>query len=115
MNRKSLIVIMILLLALLTLTACGKTEEAAKASDHPSTSPVSETTETGISGTTQASGSQTETVNTGNGATIIAKSNNAVTDSEKQKILTNLNSEIDNLINSINALDDVQASDLTFE
>ena len=111
MNRKSLIVIMILLLALLTLTACGKTEEAAKASDNPSTLPLSETTET--LGTSQLPSDQAD--GTGNGATIIAKSNNAVTDSEKQLILNNLNSEIDNLINSINALDEVQASDLTLE
>lgn len=122
MKRKSLMMMMILLLAFLVLTACAKTEKTSKVSDNPGGLSTDQTTSEALTGMPysmgsgkQASNPVSSTGNKGNGATIIAQSNNAVTDSEKQKILRDLNGEIDNLINRINALDSIQESDLTFE
>ncbi len=123
MKRNILVVSLVLMVGLLSLTACGANNEASKTSnDSIGLSTDAALTETVDTSADVSSEQQTNTQqandqlsSNGNGATILAQSNNAITDTEKQKILTELNTKIDSLINSINALDDVQESDLTFE
>jgi len=49
------------------------------------------------------------------GVTVISKSDNVYSDAQKQQTLEDLTSEIDKLIDSIESLDDVQDSELSFE
>lgn len=49
------------------------------------------------------------------GVTVISKSDNVYTDAQKQQTLTELQGEIDKLIESINNLDEAQDSQLTFD
>jgi|GEM_PF-5139166 len=120
MQSRRYLIIGILMLALLCLTACGTSSQTTGDSDNSSErSPTSEMTNapdvnSGSDGN-EAIVADDQPIAGENGATILAQSNNAITDSEKQKILNELNTEIDSLINSINALDDVSDSDLTFE
>jgi hypothetical protein len=114
------LIIGILMLTLLGLTACGTSSQTTGDSDSSgevlSTSEMSSTSAVNSgSDDNEAIAADDQPIAGENGATILAQSNNAITDSEKQKILNELNTEIDSLINSINALDDVSDSDLTFE
>ena len=54
--------------------------------------------------------------NTQDSVTVIAKSNNTVSDVEKQTVLNQLGHEMDSLLNTVNDknLDEVQESDLSF-
>ena len=60
------------------------------------------------SASTTVSPEDNETDDTG----VVAKSENTVSDKEKQQMLDEYTSEIDNLLNSIDNLDDVEDSDL---
>ena len=103
MTRGRLIAIIILLAAIIVFTACGRSESQESQAD---TKGVSSTEESISTNQTDAT----------NGAiTVLSKSDNAVKDAEKQKVIVDLNSEIDDLIDSINSLEEVQGSDLTFE
>ncbi len=57
---------------------------------------------------TEQSGASTEA------ASVIVKSDNIVTNAEKQQVLTELNGEIDDLLESLNQLDEVDESELEF-
>lgn len=103
MTRGRVIAIIILLAAIIVFTACGKSESQESKAGAQSVSSTEESIST----------EQTDT--TGGAITVLSKSDNAVKDVDKQKVIVDLNSEIDDLIDSINSLEDVQSSDLTFE
>ena len=48
------------------------------------------------------------------GAAVIVKSDNIVTDADKQEVLNQLQNEVDSMVDSLNNMDDVSDSDLKF-
>ncbi len=58
---------------------------------------------------------ETESAGGGNEAAVIVKSGNTVTDDERKAVLEELDREIDELLDSLNELDEAEDQDLTFE
>ena len=103
MVKKFSVIILVIMTAFFALTSCTTTGNTEAQADN--SSPAS----------SQQTDSVEQTSSLDSGITVISKSDNAVVDADKQKVISDLNNEIDDLINNVNALDDIQDSDLTFE
>lgn len=102
MLKKLLTGVLLLLLAF-TIAGCSKTSNSVQNSSN-----TNETTQNGNSTDTDPATSTSE-----NGKSeIVAKSGNIVSDSEKEKLLNDIDKEMDSLLSDLNNLDDVSEADL---
>lgn len=114
--------LIMIILNVLVLTACVKDEKSLSQEEIQSDTVIEQTTSESEGDKVDDSNANEESVENGqsvnetadNGASIVAKSNNTISDSEKKKILDELNTEIDSLIKNVNELEDAQDSDLTY-
>ena len=124
-NRSRTYFSLLLCLCLFLLTACtGTTSSDSENQKSGNASGVSyEATAGNQQNDTDQAGQQGPTnlanessTNTQDSVTVIAKSNNTVSDAEKQTVLNQLGYEMDGLLNTVNDknLDEVQESDLGF-
>lgn len=92
-----------LCICLIILTACGSKLESVNDSGG-----INDGAQSGTSSAIQADGSET--------VTVLAKSNNTVSDKEKQEVLDQLSTEMDGLLNTINEVEaeSIQDSELSF-
>ena len=124
-NRSRTFFSLLLCLCLFLLTACTGTTSSD--SENQTSGNANGVSNEATSGNQQNGADQTSqqgTTNLTNGSitntqdsvTVIAKSNNTVSDAEKQTVLNQLGYEMDGLLNTVNDknLDEVQESDLGF-
>jgi hypothetical protein len=99
-----------LCLCLIILTACGSNLEAVNDSGDINDGTQSVTASAIQGDNTGSSSDGSETV------TVLAKSNNTVSDKEKQEVLDQLGAEMDGLLNTINEVEaeSIQDSELSF-
>ncbi|MEI8216286.1 MAG: hypothetical protein WCF96_04250 [Eubacteriales bacterium] len=125
MNRSRTFFSLLLCLCLFLLTSCtGTTSSDSENQTSGNTNEVSNEATAGNHQSVANQTSQQVTTNLTNGSvantqdsvTVIAKSNNTVSDVEKQTVLNQLGHEMDSLLNTVNDknLDEVQESDLSF-
>lgn len=120
MSKKVIILGVFLILGLFIVIGCNGSRQ--------NVAPTNESTNTGVETALPSdpaqpggasmpanSGDIPESDGSGTSASIIVQSDNAVTDAEKLAVLNELQSEIDNLIDSLNNLEDASDSELTFE
>lgn len=106
---KKIIVGMILILTLV-LTGCGNGNTASKQNE-TSQNTASQAGNGAKDSTAKSAGTSTSTQTPGSG-TIVAKSENIMSSSEKEELLNQVDKELDSLFSNINNLEDAQDTDL---
>ena len=88
--------------------------EAAAASEQTATEPI-ETAPEAAAADIEAEPEATPSATQSPGSPIIAESSNAVSDKEKQQILDDLSEDLEDVLSSLNNLEDFDDSDLDIE
>jgi hypothetical protein len=113
---KKVLVLSITLALILSLSACvkyGNENSGTNSTSSTNSSESSSSSSTIITNRSQGSqnqGSQSQDSQNGN---VVAHSNNAVTDSQKQDVLNQLDSELNGALKDVNSLDTVADSETT--
>lgn len=111
MMMRKLLILTVTVAMLFAFVSCKA--DAGKESTNTTTSGAGTINDASNSGNAANSGisSKNATGTVSNG--VIAKSGNAVTDTEKKKLLDNLEKELDSLLNDIQSMEDVSDTDLS--
>jgi len=120
-HNNTVILFMILTLMLFILAACGNSGSGSLDNDDEiqtdgaNQSDISQMGQNPeVAGNSPASAEDSQADDPSGFASVIVKSDNTVTDVEKQEVLNELESEIDTLVNILNQLDEVTESDLDY-
>lgn len=112
MRRLSLIVPVMLILALIAGCAGNSSVHSAKPLDSKNKSIAASNAEKSNTSKTAAANRESKTNNSATGAVVIVKSANKLSSKEKEAVLNDINNELDNLVQTINTMDDASDDDL---